>query len=75
MSGASKGLLASFLVILGMALGFVVLLTGQPDMVPLGLSPTTKPEVLARVVNYLQARNIHFQQVGSEINVPADRNF
>ncbi len=75
MSGATKGLLASFLVILGMTLGFVVLLTGQPDMVPLGLSPTTKPEIRARVVNYLQARNIPFQQSGSEINVPADRNF
>jgi flagellar biosynthesis/type III secretory pathway M-ring protein FliF/YscJ len=75
MTGASKGLLASLLVILGMVLGYVLLLSGQPDMVPLGLAANTKPEVRARVVNYLQARGIPHQEFGTEISVPSDRNF
>lgn len=75
MTGASKGLLASLLVILGMVLGYVVLLSGQPDLVPLGLASNTKPEVRARVVSYLSARGIPYQEFGTEISVPADRNF
>lgn len=75
MAGATKGLLASLVVILALVLGYVLLLTGQPDMVPLGLAADTRPDVRARVTSFLQVRSIPYEQVGNEIAVPSDRQF
>lgn len=75
MAGATRGLLASLAVILLLVLGYVLLLTGQPDMVPLALSADTRPDVRARVTSFLQMRSIPYEQVGNELAVPADRQF
>lgn len=73
LSSSSKGLIASLVVILALMLGYVLMLTAQPDYVPLGLSAQTDDARRAEVVSFLQGRRVPHRAVGRDIEVPADQ--
>ncbi|MFG0257327.1 MAG: hypothetical protein ACF8GE_05435 [Phycisphaerales bacterium JB043] len=70
---AHKMLLASFVVIMLMTMFVVTQYAGSRQFVE--LAPGLTPEQQTQAVQYLQASNVEYKQVGGELRVPLDRRY
>lgn len=75
LSGNARLLVGAMLVILAMGLGFVALLAGRQDMVPLGLGPGLPAETRTRAVNFLDARGVAWDERNGSLFVPVEQKY
>ena len=66
---AHRLLVGSFVVILAMALFIVALYSGRSSLVPL---PVQEGEARVRAMEYLNTRNVGWEEQGGQIMVPAE---
>jgi flagellar M-ring protein FliF len=69
----AKMLIGSLVIILVMSLFLVSLYAGRQEMVPLGLRADVSNTVKAQAVDYLDVRDIPYEDRGGDLLVPADR--
>jgi flagellar biosynthesis/type III secretory pathway M-ring protein FliF/YscJ len=69
----AKLLIGSLMIILVMSLFLVSLYAGRQEMEPLGLRRDVSSAIKAEAINYLQARDIPYQERGDDVLVPSDR--
>jgi flagellar M-ring protein FliF len=74
-SSSAKMLIASMMIILVLALVLVGMLAGRTEMAPLGLGAGLSDEARTRAVNYLDNRQIPWDEVNGEIQVPVERRY
>lgn len=71
----AKMLIGSLMIILVMSLFLVSLYAGKPSMVSLGLGSNLSQDAKAKAVNFLNGRNIAYEDKNGDLLVPAEQKY